>query len=239
MKSGVLSVTPESAPSSSISHSFHRQRAWYPRSPSKPECSSEGVRNDAVLDALPGKKPLIKLSYRAPNYETPIEYFRTAITPTDAFFVRYHLSNIPELDAKTWKLSVGGDGANVFEPRAFPAGTAHGAVTPLHTWDMGLEQAAPIARALVHCHHFGGRKALEIVEGKLGLTMQRSRQLKASRCRDRAQSKGRAAECHTGAGRPHEIASCQHWAISRDICWSIFLWKPSFTKYSYHQIRRR
>jgi DMSO/TMAO reductase YedYZ molybdopterin-dependent catalytic subunit len=73
---------------------------------------SEGARAAAMLDTLPGKKPLIKLSYRPPNYETPIEYFRTAITPNDAFFVRYHLSNIPEVDAKTWKVSVGGDGAN-------------------------------------------------------------------------------------------------------------------------------
>ena len=35
----------------------------------------EGTRTAAVLDALPGKRPLIKLSYRPPNYETPIEYF--------------------------------------------------------------------------------------------------------------------------------------------------------------------
>ena len=61
---------------------------------------------------MPGKKPLIKLSYRPPNYETPLEYFRTAITSNDAFFVRYHLSNIPEVDVKTWKIAVGGDGAN-------------------------------------------------------------------------------------------------------------------------------
>jgi DMSO/TMAO reductase YedYZ molybdopterin-dependent catalytic subunit len=72
----------------------------------------EGTRAAAVLETLPGKKPLIKLSYRPPNYETPIEYFRTAITPNDAFFVRYHLANIPEVDAKTWKLTIGGDGAN-------------------------------------------------------------------------------------------------------------------------------
>jgi DMSO/TMAO reductase YedYZ molybdopterin-dependent catalytic subunit len=72
----------------------------------------EGTRSEVVLDALPGKKPLIKLSYQPPNYETPIEYFHTAITPNDAFFVRYHLSNIPEVDAQTWTLSVGGDGAN-------------------------------------------------------------------------------------------------------------------------------
>ena len=71
----------------------------------------DGLRSVAALEALPGKKPLIKLSYRPPNYETPLEYFREPITPNDAFFVRYHLSDIPEVDAKTWKLAVGGDGA--------------------------------------------------------------------------------------------------------------------------------
>ena len=72
----------------------------------------DGVRTSAVLDALPGKKPLIKLSYRPPNYETPLAYFREAITPNDAFFVRYHLAVIPDIDVKTWKIAVGGDGAN-------------------------------------------------------------------------------------------------------------------------------
>jgi DMSO/TMAO reductase YedYZ molybdopterin-dependent catalytic subunit len=71
-----------------------------------------GTRAEAVLEALPGKKPLIKLTYRPPNYETPIAHFRTAITPNDAFFVRYHLADIPDVDARTWRLKVGGDGAN-------------------------------------------------------------------------------------------------------------------------------
>lgn len=70
-----------------------------------------GTREEAVLDALPGKKPLIKLTYRPPNYETPIFYFRSAITPNDAFFVRYHLAGIEAVDAKTWTLNIGGDGA--------------------------------------------------------------------------------------------------------------------------------
>jgi len=77
-----------------------------------PPALPEGTRNSAALEALPGKKPLIKLSYRPPNYETPIEYFRTAITPNDAFFVRYHLSNIPQVNAGTWKIDIGGDGAS-------------------------------------------------------------------------------------------------------------------------------
>ncbi len=85
--------------------------------PGLPDALPPGTRGEATLEALPGKKPLIKLAYRAPNYETPIEYFRTPITPNDAFFVRYHLSGIPQandksIDPKTWKLEVGGDGAN-------------------------------------------------------------------------------------------------------------------------------
>ncbi len=72
----------------------------------------DGTRAQAVLDALPGKKPLIKLSYRPPNYETPIELLNNPITPNDVFYVRYHLTDIPEVDAKTWKLKVGGEGAN-------------------------------------------------------------------------------------------------------------------------------
>jgi len=72
-----------------------------------------GTRGEAAMERLPGKQPLIKLTYRPPNYEAPIDYFKTPITPNDKFFVRYHLADIPEkIDAKTWKLSVGGDGAN-------------------------------------------------------------------------------------------------------------------------------
>ncbi len=77
-----------------------------------PAALPEGVRNNAIMDTLPGKKPLIKLSYRPPNYETPIEYFRTAITPNDVFFVRYHNADIPQVDAKTWKVKIGGEAAN-------------------------------------------------------------------------------------------------------------------------------
>jgi DMSO/TMAO reductase YedYZ molybdopterin-dependent catalytic subunit len=85
--------------------------------PGLPEGLPAGARGEAMLEALPGKKPLIKLAYRAPNYETPIEYFKTPITPNDAFFVRYHLSDIPAandklIDPKTWKVEIGGDGAN-------------------------------------------------------------------------------------------------------------------------------
>ncbi len=71
-----------------------------------------GLDSAAAMEALPGKKPLIKLSYRPPNYESPLEYFDTPITPNDRFYVRYHLSDVPSIDAKTYKITVGGDGSN-------------------------------------------------------------------------------------------------------------------------------
>ncbi len=71
----------------------------------------DGALAGQELYALPGKAPLIKKTYRPPNFETPVEYFRTPITPSRAFFVRYHLSAIPEVSAREWRLSVGGDAA--------------------------------------------------------------------------------------------------------------------------------
>jgi DMSO/TMAO reductase YedYZ molybdopterin-dependent catalytic subunit len=71
-----------------------------------------GVGSYVTMGTLPGKKPLIQLADRPPNYESPIEYLRTPITPNDQFFVRYHLADIPEVDPKSYKISVGGDGAN-------------------------------------------------------------------------------------------------------------------------------
>src|SRR5258708_31956990 len=56
----------------------------------------EGTRAEAILDVLPGKRPLLKLAYRPPNYQTAIQYFRRTITPTDAFYVRYQLSHLPQ-----------------------------------------------------------------------------------------------------------------------------------------------
>lgn len=69
----------------------------------------DGALADQSLQALRGKVPLIRRTARPPNFETPIEYFRTAVTRNDAFFVRWHLSSIPDLDAASWTLTVGGE----------------------------------------------------------------------------------------------------------------------------------
>ena len=71
----------------------------------------DGTLAEQELYALPGKLPLIKKTFRPPNFETPIQYFRTPITQNRAFFVRWHLAAIPQVDAKTWTLAVGGDAA--------------------------------------------------------------------------------------------------------------------------------
>ena len=70
-----------------------------------------GALQEQMLFALPGKVPLIKKTFRPPNFETPVQYFRSAITPNKAFFVRWHLAAIPQVTAATWSLSVGGDSA--------------------------------------------------------------------------------------------------------------------------------
>lgn len=71
-----------------------------------------GVSSYVSMGTLPGKKPLIQLADRPPNYESPIEYLRTPITPNDQFFVRYHLADIPEVKVEDYKITVGGDGAD-------------------------------------------------------------------------------------------------------------------------------
>lgn len=76
--------------------------------PGEPASLPAGAAEEAILDTLPGKRPLIKRAFRAPNYETPIEYFNQPMTPNDAFFVRYHLSDIPQVQAAEWRLRISG-----------------------------------------------------------------------------------------------------------------------------------
>src|SRR6266481_6581155 len=48
------------------------------------------------LATFPQKRPLILLTTRPPQLETPFSVFNEGvITPNDAFFVRYHLSQVP------------------------------------------------------------------------------------------------------------------------------------------------
>ena len=75
-----------------------------------------GAVSSGILAALPGKRPLIKRSFRPPNYETSVAAFREAYTPNDAFYVRWH-SAVPELTLADWRLRI--SGAAVQGPREF------------------------------------------------------------------------------------------------------------------------
>src|SRR5579859_6192300 len=58
----------------------------------------------------PQKAPLILLTDRPVQLETPRSYFRQVFTPNDAFYVRWHLSGIPNgVDLKKWKLQMEGN----------------------------------------------------------------------------------------------------------------------------------
>jgi len=66
-----------------------------------------------TLVAFPEKRPLIVLTTRPPQLETPFEVFNEGIlTPNDAFFVRYHNAAIPtSVDGDAHKIKIGGNAA--------------------------------------------------------------------------------------------------------------------------------
>lgn len=71
----------------------------------------KGVESGIKEDTLnaEGKKGMILLTDRPPNYETPLHYFKEDFTPNDVFFVRWHLSGLPtKVDRDTFRLRVGG-----------------------------------------------------------------------------------------------------------------------------------
>jgi sulfite dehydrogenase len=65
------------------------------------------------LVAFPEKRPLIVLTTRPPQLETPFEVFNDGlITPNDVFFVRYHNAGIPtSIDGDKHVIRIGGNAA--------------------------------------------------------------------------------------------------------------------------------
>src|SRR5690349_21935096 len=62
------------------------------------------------LAQYPQKRPLIVVTARPPQLETPFEVFNdSVVTPNDAFFVRYHLAGIPtSIDVDSYRINVKG-----------------------------------------------------------------------------------------------------------------------------------
>jgi sulfite dehydrogenase len=71
---------------------------------------SEFANGQREMIAYPQKRKLMRITTRPPHLETPFELFNEgAITPNDAFFVRYHLANIPlSIDPDTYRLNISG-----------------------------------------------------------------------------------------------------------------------------------
>jgi sulfite dehydrogenase (cytochrome) subunit A len=71
------------------------------------------VNGRRQLVAFPEKRPLIVLTSRPPQLETPFEVFNEGIvTPNDAFFVRYHNAGIPTtIDGDRHVIRIGGNAA--------------------------------------------------------------------------------------------------------------------------------
>jgi sulfite dehydrogenase (cytochrome) subunit A len=68
------------------------------------------ANGERPLVAYPGKRPLIRLTTRPPQLETPFSVFNDGtITPNDAFFVRYHLAGIPlKIDPDAFRVTIQG-----------------------------------------------------------------------------------------------------------------------------------
>ena len=63
------------------------------------------------LVKYPQKRPMIGVTSRPPHLETPFAVFNESVlTPNDAFFVRYHLANIPfeDIDPDTYTVEIKG-----------------------------------------------------------------------------------------------------------------------------------
>jgi len=63
-----------------------------------------------TLAKFPQKRPLILVTTRPPQLETPFSVFNEGLlTPNDAFFVRYHLAQVPtSIDPETFKVEIKG-----------------------------------------------------------------------------------------------------------------------------------
>jgi len=69
------------------------------------------LKDSASLWVKPdGKDSMLLLSDRPPNLETPLKYFLEDYTPNNVFFVRWHLSGLPDaVDPDTFRLRIGGN----------------------------------------------------------------------------------------------------------------------------------
>jgi len=105
------------------------------------------------LVRYPEKTDLILLTSRPPQLETPLKYFEHAITPNEAFYVRYHLFPIPtSVDLATWRLNVAG---NVERPLSLSMDDLKNKFPPAHL--VAVNQCSGNGRGHFEPRMFGGQ----------------------------------------------------------------------------------
>ena len=113
------------------------------------------VNGQRPLVKYPQKRPLIRLTTRPPQLETPFSVFNEGvITPNDAFFVRYHLSESPPtaVDADTFRLEIKG---RVNSPVSFSMAELKTKFQPLEI--VGVLQCSGNSRAFSQPRVAGGQ----------------------------------------------------------------------------------
>ncbi len=74
-----------------------------------PDIVSAGPR----MVRFPEKTDMILLTNRPPQLETPLPFFKEMITPNEAVFVRWHISQLPTaVNLATWRIKVSGNVEN-------------------------------------------------------------------------------------------------------------------------------
>lgn len=77
--------------------------------PAIPQTSPSASAAGPEMMRFPEKTDLILLTDRPPQLETPLKYLTQDLTPNEAFFVRWHLADVPtKVDTKTFRLTLKG-----------------------------------------------------------------------------------------------------------------------------------
>jgi DMSO/TMAO reductase YedYZ molybdopterin-dependent catalytic subunit len=130
------------------------------------------ANGERPLARYPGKRPLIQLTSRPPQLETPFSVFNEgAITPNDAFFVRYHLSGIPlSIDPDAFRVEVKG---KVDRPLSLSLTDLKTSFEPLEI--VAVNQCSGNSRGFVEPRVAGG----QLANGAMGNARWRGVSLKA------------------------------------------------------------
>jgi sulfite dehydrogenase (cytochrome) subunit A len=115
--------------------------------------SREAFLAGRPLVRYPEKADLILLTSRPPQLETPIRYFDRAITPNEAFYVRYHVFPIPtSVDLANWRLRITGQ---VDTPLELSMDDLTTRFQPAKI--VAVQQCSGNSRGRVSPHPFGGQ----------------------------------------------------------------------------------